>query len=83
MFIIGEASENAKRLVKVAKECLEKGIESVKPWGFLGDIGAAIQEHAEKNGYSVVRDFGGHGVGLKFHEDPLYITMEMLERVWY
>ena len=70
MFIIGEASENAKRLVKVAKECLEKGIESVKPWGFLGDIGAAIQEHAEKNGYSVVRDFGGHGVGLKFHEDP-------------
>ena len=70
MFIIGEASENAKRLVKVAKECLEKGIEAVKPWGFLGDIGAAIQEHAEKNGYSVVRDFGGHGVGLKFHEDP-------------
>ena len=70
MFIIGEASENAKRLVKVAKECLEKGIEAVKPWGFLGDVSEACQTHAEKNGYSVVREFGGHGVGIQFHEDP-------------
>lgn len=69
-FIIGNASEKHKKLVKVAKECLEKGFEAVKPWGFLGDIGAAVQEHAEANGYSVVRDFGGHGVGIEFHEDP-------------
>ncbi|MBU5593208.1 methionyl aminopeptidase [Clostridium sp. MSJ-4] len=70
MFMIGDVSEEAKKLVEVTKECLEKGIEAVKPWGFLGDIGAAIQEHAESHGYSVVRDFGGHGVGLQFHEDP-------------
>ena len=67
MFEIGDVSEEAKHLVKVAKECLDKGLEAVKPWGFLGDIGAAVQEHAEKNGYSVVRDFGGHGVGIRFH----------------
>ena len=70
MFMRGNVSEEAKRLVEVSKECLQKGIEAVKPWGFLGDIGAAVQEHAEKNGYSVVRDFGGHGIGLEFHEDP-------------
>ena len=70
MFMIGEVSEEAKRLVEVAKECLKKGVEAVKPWGFLGDIGEAVQKHAESNGYSVVVDFGGHGVGLKFHEEP-------------
>jgi methionyl aminopeptidase len=70
MFIIGEASEEARKLVEVSKECLYKGIEAVKPWGFLDDIGAAVQEHAEKHGYSVVKDFGGHGIGLEFHEDP-------------
>lgn len=70
MFIIGEASEEAKKLVEVSRECLYKGIEAVKPWGFLDDIGAAVQEHAEKHGYSVVRDFGGHGIGLEFHEEP-------------
>ncbi|MEW8957433.1 methionyl aminopeptidase [Clostridium sp.] len=70
MFIIGEVSEKARKLVEVAKECLDKGIEAVKPWGFLGDVGAAVQEHAEKHGYSVVRDFGGHGIGLEFHEEP-------------
>ena len=70
MFMIGNVSENAKRLVEVTKECLEEGMKAVKPWGHIGDIGAAIQEHAEKNGYSVVRDFGGHGIGLQFHEDP-------------
>jgi len=70
MYMIGEVSEEAKRLVEVTKECLLKGVESVKPWGFLGDIGEVIQKHAESNGYSVVRDFGGHGVGLKFHEEP-------------
>ncbi len=70
MFMIGEVKGDAEKLVRVSKECLEKGIEAVKPWGFLGDIGAAIQEHAEKNGFSVVRDFGGHGVGISFQEDP-------------
>ncbi|MPM24315.1 Methionine aminopeptidase [bioreactor metagenome] len=70
MFMIGNVSEEAKRLVEVTKECLYKGIEAVKPWGKLGDIGYAIQQHAEKNGYSVVEEFGGHGIGLQFHEDP-------------
>jgi len=70
MFKIGEVSEEAARLVKVCRECLIKGIEAVKPWGFLGDIGAVIQEYAESNGYSVVRDYTGHGVGLAMHEDP-------------
>jgi len=70
MFMIGEVNEEAKNLVQVAKECLNKGLEAVKAWGFLGDIGATIQEYAESNGYSVVREFGGHGVGLDIHEDP-------------
>lgn len=70
MFMIGEVSPEAKRLVEVAHECLELGLEAAKPWGCLGDVGAAVQKHAEKNGYSVVREFGGHGVGLKFHEEP-------------
>lgn len=70
MFMIGNVSEAKQKLVQVTKECLEKGIEAAKPWGFLGDIGAVIQAHAEKNGYTVVREFCGHGVGLKFHEIP-------------
>jgi methionyl aminopeptidase len=68
--MIGEVSNEAKKIVEITKECLNKGMEAVKPWGFLGDIGSAIQEYAESNGYSVVRDFGGHGVGLYIHEDP-------------
>lgn len=70
MFIIGNATEEAKRLVKISKECLYKGISAVKPWGLLSDIGSAIESHAEKNGYSVVRGYGGHGIGLDFHEEP-------------
>lgn len=70
MFLIGEVDEKRKKLVQVAKECLQRGVEAAKPWGFLGDIAAAVQAHAEENGYSVVRDFGGHGVGIKFHEEP-------------
>lgn len=70
MFLIGEVKPEVRRLVQVARECLEKGFKAAQPWGFLGDIGAVIQEHAEKNGYTVVREFGGHGVGLQFHEDP-------------
>ena len=70
MFMIGKVRPEVQKLVKVAKECLELGLKAARPWGFLGDIGAAVQEHAEKNGYSVVQEFGGHGVGLQFHEDP-------------
>ena len=70
MFTIGNVSDEAKKLVKVARECMEKGIEAIKPWGHLGDIGAACQEHAHKNGYTIVRALGGHGVGNAFHEDP-------------
>lgn len=70
MFMIGNVSSEKRRLVEVTKECLEIGMEAAKPFGFVGDIGNAIQHHAEKNGYSVVRDLCGHGVGLKFHEEP-------------
>lgn len=70
MYAVGNISRDAERLVQVTRECLEMGIEQVRPGGFVGDIGHAIQTHAEKHGYSVVRDFVGHGVGLKFHEDP-------------
>ena len=70
MFMIGNVSPAKRRLVEVAKECLQIGMEVAKPFSFVGDIGHAIQKHAEKNGYSVVRDLCGHGVGLEFHEEP-------------
>ena len=70
MFCIGDVGEEKARLVRVAKECVEKGLEQVKSWAFLGDMSQAVHEHAVKNGYSVVREIGGHGVGLEFHEDP-------------
>lgn len=70
MFCIGSVLPEWEKLVRVAKECVEKGLEQVKPWGFLGDIGQAVNDHAKANGYSVVREIGGHGVGLAFHEDP-------------
>ena len=70
MFCIGEVSEEKKKLVDVTKECIEIGLKHVKPWALLGDMGHAIHEHALENGYTVVREIGGHGVGLEFHEDP-------------
>ena len=70
MFMIGKVSPKEEKLVRVAKECLEIGMKAAKPFGFVGDIGHAIQKHAEKNGFSVVRDLCGHGVGLEFHEEP-------------
>jgi methionyl aminopeptidase len=70
MFIVGEASILAKRLCAVTYECLWLGIEQVRPGCRLGDIGAAIQKHAEGHGFSVVREFCGHGIGSHFHEDP-------------
>lgn len=70
MFIIGKTTPEKERLVRVAKECLEIDMEAAKPYSFVGDIGHAIQKHAEKHGYSIVRDLCGHGVGLDFHEEP-------------
>ena len=70
MFFVGEPSIQARRLVEVTFECMWVGIAAVRPGGHLGDIGAAIQRHAETHGYSVVREFCGHGIGRKFHEEP-------------
>lgn len=70
MFCIGEPSIQARRLCDITYECMWKGIRMVKPNATLGDIGAAIQQHAESSGFSVVREFCGHGIGRNFHEDP-------------
>ena len=70
MFCVGEPSIQAKRLCEVTYQCMWRGIEAVKPGAHLGDVGYAIQYHAEGNGYSVVREFCGHGIGQKFHEEP-------------
>lgn len=70
MFCIGEVSPEKKRLVEITKQSLSVGLEQVKPWGFLGDMGQAIHDFARANGYSVVKEVGGHGIGLEFHEDP-------------
>lgn len=70
MFVTGKPSILAERLIRVTQECLYRGIELVKPGTHLGDIGAAIQEHAEKQRFSVVREYCGHGIGKIFHEPP-------------
>jgi methionyl aminopeptidase len=70
MFLIGDVAPEARKLVRVTRECLELGIAQVKPGKRLGDIGHAIQQHAESHGYSVVRAFVGHGTGIHFHEAP-------------
>ena len=70
MFMVGKVAPEAERLVPVAKECMLIGIEAVKPWGYVGDIGAAVNAHAKANGCSEVTELGGHGVGKDFHEDP-------------
>lgn len=70
MFMLGAPSQNAERLVKVTKECLDLALEKLYPYCHLGDIGYYISKHAKANGYSVVREVGGHGVGLAMHEDP-------------
>lgn len=70
MFVMGKTTPKREKLVRVAKECLQVGLEACKPWCFVGDVGNAIQKHAHKNGFSVVRDLCGHGVGNEFHEEP-------------
>ena len=70
MFIIGQTSKEKEKLVKVTRECLYQGLQAAKPFGFLGDIGYNIERYAEHYGYKVVRMYGGHGIGLQFHEDP-------------
>lgn len=70
MFLIGNVNPEARRLCQVTRECLEKAIEIVRPGSTLGDIGHAIQQHAEAHRFSVVRDFTGHGIGRRFHEAP-------------
>jgi methionyl aminopeptidase len=70
MFYVGEPNVQARRLVEVTHECMWLGIREVRPGARLGDLGAAIQSHAEKHGYSVVREFCGHGIGRRFHEEP-------------
>ncbi len=70
MFVIGKTTPKKQRLVEVAKECLQIGMEAAKPFSFVGDIGNAIEKHAKNNGFSVVKDLCGHGVGVEFHEEP-------------
>lgn len=70
MFVIGQTTPEKQKLVDVARECLEIGMKAARPFGFVGNIGNAIEKHARKNGFSIVRDLCGHGVGLEFHEEP-------------
>lgn len=70
MFCIGNVSEENKKLVEETKNAVYEGLKQVKPWGFLGDMGQAVNDYVKSKGYSVVREVGGHGIGLEFHEDP-------------
>ena len=85
MFFVGESSIAARRLSEVTYECMWLGIQAIRPGAHLGDIGAAIQPHAERNGFSVVREFCGHGIGRRFHEEPQVLhygkagTLEVLQ----
>ncbi len=83
MFAIGNISERAKKLLSVTRECVELGLAAAKPWGHLGDVADAIQTHALANGYTVVEEIGGHGIGLEFHEEPFvsYVAPKGTEMV--
>lgn len=70
MYCVGTVSPEAERLVRVTKESLQLGLSEARPWSHMGNIGAAISEYVYANGYSVVREIGGHGVGIDFHEEP-------------
>ena len=83
MFAIGNVDERAQKLLRVTQGCVELGLKEARPWGHLGDIAHAINSHARANGYSVVEDIGGHGIGLEFHEEPFvsYVTPRGTEMV--
>lgn len=83
MFCIGNISEDRQRLVNIAKQSIEVGLTQVKPWNFLGDMGQAIHGFVSSKGYSVVKEIGGHGVGLDFHEEPFvsYVSKKGTEMV--
>lgn len=70
MFCIGNVSEENRKLVEETKNAVYEGLKQVKPWGFLGDMGQAVNDYVKSKDYSVVREVGGHGIGLEFHEDP-------------
>lgn len=70
MFMLGSVAADTKKLVETAHNCIDIGLGQVKPWNFLGDMAQAINDYAKQNGYSIVREVGGHGVGLEFHEEP-------------
>lgn len=70
MFCIGNVSQENRKLVEETKNAVYEGLKQVKPWGFLGDMGQAVNDYVKSKGYSVVREVGGHGIGLEFHEDP-------------
>lgn len=79
-FLVGNATNLAQDLVKTTKEALFVGIDAVKPFGFFGDIGKAIQKFVNKKGYSIVRDYCGHGIGQKFHDDPIVVHYDLGEK---
>ncbi|MCQ2508430.1 MAG: type I methionyl aminopeptidase [Dorea sp.] len=83
MFTMGKCHPEAERIVRVTKEAVERGLAAAKPWGHLGDIAYAINSYAQENGYTVVEDIGGHGIGLAFHEEPFvsYVTPPGTEMV--
>ena len=83
MFAIGNLDERSEKIMRVTKECVELGLKAAKPGGHLGDIAHAINSHAQANGYSVVEEIGGHGIGLEFHEEPFvsYVTKKGTEMV--
>lgn len=83
MFCLGKVDEGKERLVRTAKEAIDIGLDKVRPWNFMGDMGQAIHEFVKSRGYSVVRDIGGHGVGLEFHEEPYvsYVSRKGTEMV--
>ena len=81
MFMLGNVAAETRELVEKAHKCIDIGLEQVKPWNFLGDMAQAINDYAKANGYSIVREIGGHGVGLEFHEEPFvsYVTSKGTE----
>lgn len=81
MFMLGNVEPKTKELVEKAHKCIDIGLAQVKPWNFLGDMAQAINDYAKENGYSIVREIGGHGVGLEFHEEPFvsYVTRKGTE----